>query len=65
MTRRSLAASEPVMFTSAARPDTVTTPLLSATRDHVVAVGAVDDDGVGLRRRRPPPARAEVEVDLR
>ena len=31
-----------------------------------VAVGAVDDDGVGLRRRRRRrPVRRQVEVDLR
>ena len=41
-------ASKPEIVTSAARPDTVTTPLLLATRDHVVAVGRVDDDRIGL-----------------
>ena len=33
--------------------------------DDVVAVGAVDDDGVGLRRRRcVPPSACQVDVDL-
>ena len=39
---------EPEIVTWAARPDTVTTPLSLIDRDHVVAVGPVDDDRVDL-----------------
>ena len=45
-------ASAPVMFTLAARPDDRDAARVAGDGDHVVAVGAVDDDGVGLRRRR-------------
>ena len=43
-----MAASAPVMFTCAARPSTETPVRVAGDDDRVVAVGAVDDDGVGL-----------------
>ena len=49
---RSLAASAPVMLTWAARPSTEMPAAVADDQDDVVAVGAVDDDGVRLRRRR-------------
>ena len=45
---RSLAASAPVMFTWAARPRTDGAARVADDQDDVVAVGAVDDDGVRL-----------------
>ena len=52
MTSESFAPSELVMFTSAGRPSTDDRGAGAEDVDDVVAVGAVDDDGVGLPRRR-------------
>ena len=63
--RLSLAPSASVMCTVADRP--VTTAVLpdAGDRDGVVAVGAVDDDGVGLAVAGAAAGRArEVEVDV-
>ena len=62
----SLAPSEPSTFTAAGSPVTAKPTPGARDADRVVAVGAVDDDGVGravagAAARR----RGEVEVDLR
>ena len=62
----SLAASALVTLTVAARPVTLTAPLLPRGGDGVVAVGAVDDDAVGLAVAGAAAEGAgEVGVDLR
>ena len=52
------------MFTWAARPSTATPLASPATVIDVVAVGAVDDDGVGRAVAGAAAGAGQVEVDL-